>query len=101
MVCKKILRPKILKEKSRGLIGSDGTHGIYLKTRWGIHTFGMTFPIDVVVLNKEWTVVQIKKNLKPNTIFFWNPRYADIIEVPSRIGGNVGIGDTLELYMSS
>jgi len=97
VVCEKVIQANSLKEKNRGLIGSDGAHGIYLKTRWGIHTFGMKFPIDVVVLDTQWIVVQIKKNLKPNTIFFWNPKYAHIVEIPSRIAGNIDLGNKLEL----
>jgi uncharacterized membrane protein (UPF0127 family) len=68
-------------EKVQGLIGKKITP-ISFSTRYGIHTFGMQKPIDVLVLDKHNTVVAMYNQLKPNRIFFWNPRYTRIIELP-------------------
>ncbi len=76
----------LLKEK-------EGTAMLF-KTRFGIHTFFMKYPIDVIVLNKNNKVIQIKKNLKPNKLFLWNPKYSKIIELPNNISG-VNIRDIL------
>lgn len=73
---------KKLKEKVRGLIGKDKPYALIIRTRFGIHTFGLKFPIDVVILNQENIVVKIKKSLKPNNIFLWNPIYERVIELP-------------------
>lgn len=74
---------KNLKEKIQGLIGKDKAQTIMIKTHFGIHTFGLKFPIDVLILNNENKVVSMKENLKPNRIFLWNPIYERVIELPS------------------
>lgn len=67
--------------KSKGLINKSKPNNIYFKTRWGIHTFGLKFPIDVVITNKNNKVVVLKENLKPNHIFIWNPKYRNVFEL--------------------
>jgi hypothetical protein len=54
-----------------------------LKTHFGIHTFGMKYPIDILILDQQNCVVARKENLKPNTIFLWNPRYETVLELPA------------------
>jgi uncharacterized protein len=76
---------KNLKEKVQGLIGRDEPVAIMLKTRFGIHTFGVKFPIDVLILNNSNKVMSVKENLKPNRIFFWNPKYKKVLELPGGI----------------
>lgn len=72
-----------LKEKVQGLIGKDEPFALMLKTHFGIHTFGLKFPIDVLILNNKNIVVSIKKKLKPNRIFLWNPIHEKVIELPN------------------
>lgn len=73
---------KNLKEKIQGLIGKDKPQALLIKTHFGIHTFGLKFPIDVLILNKKNEVVAIKKNLLPKRIFLWNPIYEKALELP-------------------
>jgi len=68
--------------KMVGLIGKQKPEPLLIKTRFGIHTLGLKFPIDVIVLNKKNTVMTLKKSLKPNRFFLWNPIYNTIIELP-------------------
>lgn len=72
---------KDLKETFFGLIGKDKPYSLMLKTHFGIHTFGLKFPIDVLILNNNDKVVRIKKSLKPNRVFLWNPRYQRVLEL--------------------
>lgn len=72
-----------LAETIRGLIGKRNPEALLLKTRFGIHTYGVKFPIDVLILDNENKVTVIKKNLKPNRIFLWNPKYEKVIELPA------------------
>ena len=72
-----------LKEKVIGLIGKEKPVSLLIKTRFGIHTFGLKFPIDILILNNENKVVATRKSLKPNKIFLWNPMYEKVIELPS------------------
>ena len=98
IICENIREAKTLKEKTKGLIGSDGKTSLFFKTRFGIHTFGMDVPIDVVILDNKGKVVKIKKNISPNRTFFWNPIYKKIIEMPSeRKDGKVRKGDILAI----
>lgn len=76
----KILRTLI--EKSVGLIGVKCAYPIFFTTRWGIHTFGVRSPIDVLILDKGNHVVLIRHRLPPNRILFWNPIYNRVIELP-------------------
>lgn len=69
-------------KKIIGLIGQEKIEPLYFQTRWGIHTFGVRKPIDVVILNDKNYVVKIKQNLKPNRIFLWNPSYKNVLELP-------------------
>ena len=78
----KVKKAKNLKEKIIGLLGKKTPEPLLIKTRFGIHTFGLKFPIDVVVLDKENKVVKLKENLKPFRIFLWNPNYNVVLELP-------------------
>jgi uncharacterized protein len=69
-------------ERIKGLIGKKRAEALLLKTHFGIHTFGVKFPIDVLILNNENEVVSMKEDLKPNRIFLWNPIYENVIELP-------------------
>ena len=65
-----------------GLLKKANPRSLLFKTRFGIHTFGLTEAIDVIVLNNDFKVVKLKENLKPNSLFFWNPKYNLVIELP-------------------
>ena len=68
-------------DKAIGLIGAKKARPVLLKTRFGIHTFGVRFPIDVIVLDNDSRVMKISKNLHPDRIFVWNPRYDTVLEL--------------------
>lgn len=69
-------------KKITGLIGKRKPEAILLKTRFGIHTFGLRFPIDILVLDSQNGVVVMKHNLKPNRFFIWPPKFSKVIELP-------------------
>jgi hypothetical protein len=85
--------------KIKGLLGEKTPQTIVLNTRFGIHTFFLQFPIDIVILDKNNNVTALKKELKPNRVFFWNIRFDTVVELP---GGylrrsKTEIGDVFEL----
>lgn len=92
-------RANNLKDKIFGLIGENSLKPLFLQTRFGIHTFGVKFPIDVLILDKEFNVIKIKKNLDPDKLFFWNPLYDNVLELPvgtiSKL--NIGLGDKIHI----
>ncbi|MCL5438762.1 MAG: DUF192 domain-containing protein [Patescibacteria group bacterium] len=96
------LKVKILrsfKEKTIGLLNAKKAIPVFIKTRFGIHTFGLKFSIDVLVLDKNDKVVKISKNLRPDRIFLWNPVFNKIVELPSgEINKNkIKIGDKIRI----
>ncbi len=81
------LKVRILKtymEKIIGLTNSSKAYPVLLKTRFGIHTFGMKFPIDILILDKNNKVVKLFSSLPKNKIFVWNPKYDMVVELPER-----------------
>jgi uncharacterized protein len=89
----------VLKDKIQGLIGKDKPFALMLKTHFGIHTFGLKFPIDVLILNNENKIVSMKENLRPNRIFLWNPKYEKVIELPQGTirKKRIRINDTIDI----
>lgn len=81
-------------KKLVGLMGKEKSEIVIFKTRFGIHTFFLKFPIDLVIVSKNKKVVFIKKSLKPNRIVFWDFRYNTVIELPEgfieKSGINIG-----------
>jgi uncharacterized membrane protein (UPF0127 family) len=87
-----------VKEKSFGLIGKKIIYPVYFTTRWGIHTFGVLFPIDVLILDNTYKVV-LTTQLPPNTIFMWNPIFKHVVELPTGeiSKNNIIKGDVIQL----
>ena len=83
VIAENILIPTSLLDQSLGLLKYKKPRAILFKTRFGIHTIGMKYAIDVLILDKNNKVAAIKKNLKPNKIFLWNPKFQTVIELPS------------------
>jgi len=65
------------------MIGKSEPMALMIKTRFGIHTFGVKFPIDVLILNNENKVASLREGLKPNRMFLWNPMHEKVIELPA------------------
>jgi hypothetical protein len=82
MIAKNVVVPTSLLDQSLGLLKYKTPSTMLLRTHFGIHTLGMYYPIDVLILNKQDYVVAIKENLKPNNIFIWNINYGTVLELP-------------------
>ena len=78
-----VLILKTLMKKAKGLIDINEAKAAFFKTRWGIHTFGMKWPLDCLILDNLGNVKRIKKNLVPNRIFFWLPIWNGVVELPA------------------
>src|SRR5438445_12507474 len=66
----------------RELLPGDG---LLIVPSQGVHTWGMLFPIDVVVLDGEWNVLALRRSLRQFRItrVFW--KAAAVLELPSGI----------------
>ncbi len=88
-------------QKVKGLIGDKHARGILIQTRFGIHTFGLRFPIDIIVLDRDDIVRVVKHSFKPNGIFLWPIRYDIVLELPQGMIKEKGItiGEKLALVL--
>ena len=68
-----------------GLLNPSNSRSLLFKTRFGIHTFFLKEPIDIIVLDNKYKAAKIKKNLKPFRLFFWNLRFQLVIELPKNV----------------
>ncbi len=79
----KVKIARSLAENVRGLLGTKTAHPILLSTRFGIHTFGMSYPIDVLILDSNYEVKFMRENLLPNSMYFWNFIESNVLELPA------------------
>lgn len=82
-----------------GLIDPRHKPPILFTTRFGIHTFFMRVPIDVLLLASNGEVVDMRQSLKPFSFFFYLPIYDTIIELEDGFikKNNIKIGDIINL----
>ncbi len=78
-----VLVLKTLAEKASGLIDVEEPHAAFFKTRFGVHTFGMSRPLDCLILDDLNRVRRIKENLQPNKMFFYPPVWKNVVELPA------------------
>ena len=95
LVSDDVLALETFREKSDGMRAFKEPRPIYFETRCGVHTFGMKYAIDVVILDKKGKIVSLRKNMKPNRFFFWNPRYRRVLELS--VESAIEIGDAVTL----
>ncbi len=82
-----------------GLIAAPKGQSMIFKTRFGIHTFFMKYPLDILILDNNSRVTKLKQSLMPNNIFFWNPKHSTIIELPpgAIIASKTKVGDFIDI----
>jgi uncharacterized protein len=83
-----------------GLLGERNLpagDGLLIVPSQGIHTWGMRFPIDVVVLDGGWNVLALRRRMRAfrMTRIFW--RAAAVLELPPGMLDSTAtaVGDTL------
>lgn len=71
--------------------------GLLIVPSQGVHTWGMLFPIDVVVLDREWNVLALRPHMRAFRVtrIFW--KAAAVLELPSGMLDSTAtsVGDTL------
>lgn len=90
----------------RGLMGmrpvnfSAGS-GLWIVPSHGVHTFAMRFPIDVLYLDEDRTVVHIEHNLKPWRLAPVRWRAASVLELPGATLAPTGtaLGDKIDITL--
>lgn len=86
-----------------GLLGKrrlDAGCGVLIRPSSGVHTFGMLFPIDVVGLDKNFTVLRLWRGLRPFRITSVSLKIHSMLEIaPGQIDQcGIAIGHQLEIF---
>src|SRR5437773_4838911 len=84
-----------------GLLGERDLQpgdGLLIVPSQGVHTLGMQFPIDIAVLDDDWRVIAIRRDIRPfrMTRMFW--KAAAVLELPSGMLESTStlVGDAIE-----
>ena len=90
----------------RGLVGASpgdfgNGWGLWIVPCRGVHTLAMRFPIDVVYLDRNGTVVHIDENLKPWRFALVHMQAASVLELPRQALAATGtvVGDKIEITL--
>ena len=90
----------------RGLVGASpgdfgNGWGLWIVPCRGVHTLAMRFPIDVVYLDRNGTVVHIAENLKPWRFARVHMQAASVLELPRQALAATGtvVGDKIEITL--
>jgi uncharacterized protein len=91
----------------RGLLGlrpDDFRNGcaLWIVPCHGIHTLGMSFPIDVIYLDHALKVIDIQQNMRPWRFAPVRRRASSVLELPCQtvLQTKTNIGDTMEITLS-
>lgn len=95
----KIIIADNFKDKLLGLmLKKNINYGLLLKNCKSIHTFFMLENIDVLLLNKDNKILNIKRNIKPNKVLiFHTQNKTNILELPSNNNIDFKINDIIDL----
>ena len=101
LVCERCEIPKSSFARTRGLLGRSGLEpgsGMLIDAAPSVHMFFMRFPIDVVFLDRDWTVVRVVHALKPWRVAGAR-RAVAALELPAGAAREAGLqeGDVLVL----
>lgn len=77
-----VVRANSFLEKSFGLMFQNSPRPLYFETRFGIHTFFVKTPIDILVLDRKGLVRAMGIHLMPFHLFLWSPKYNRVVELP-------------------
>lgn len=93
VVCERCEIPESAFGRMRGLLGRDGLEpgeGMLIDRAGSVHMFFMRFPIDVVFLSRDRTVVGVKHRLAPWRVAGARRAVASL-ELPAGRASEVGV----------
>ena len=69
------------RERARGLLGKRplrGAEAMIFENARQVHTFGMTYPIDVIFCDCDWKVLHVARSMSRARVtrWVWRARYA-------------------------
>jgi uncharacterized membrane protein (UPF0127 family) len=69
-----------------GLLGRrslEADHGIWILPTNAIHTFGMLFRFDVILIDRSYQVVGLRERIRPFSMTWPNFRARSVLELPA------------------
>ena len=91
----------------RGLLGLTANDfrngsGLWIVPCHGVHTLGMGFPIDVLYLDREMRIVEVRLEVRPWRFTPVLRHAASVLELPCGTVAetNTAVGDTIEITLS-
>jgi uncharacterized protein len=81
------------RERMRGLLGCEhlaDDEALLLVPCRSVHTFGMSFPIDVLFIDRQWRVVAIHRRVPPARMLF-SLRASRTLEMRAGMAGVLSI----------
>jgi uncharacterized membrane protein (UPF0127 family) len=87
--------------RRRGLLGTDSLddgEGLLILPCHQVHTFGMRYPIDIIFVDKSWTVKRITHRMRPGRLSALVPLSRAVLELPAAKAAQTGTqkGDALD-----
>jgi uncharacterized membrane protein (UPF0127 family) len=85
VVCRRCLLADTFFSRLRGLLGRrelQTDEGLLLTPAWSVHTWFMHFPIDVVFLESDLTVLATRESVKPWRLTAWRGARS-VLELPA------------------
>ncbi len=90
-------------QRIKGLLGQSVEEfnkgkGLWILPCEGVHTLGMSFPIDVVYLDKKGRALRLYHNLQPFRVGAISLRAHSVLELPAGVLAqtNTEIGDIID-----
>ena len=76
-------------------------NGLWIVPCRGVHTFAMSFPIDVLYLDAKKFVVHVEEDLKPWRMARISLKTASVLELPAKSLRSSGtrVGDEIEIAL--
>lgn len=90
----------------RGLMATSSSsfqpgQGLWITPCHGVHTFAMRFPIDVIYLGRDKTVVHLEKELRPWRMAAIRVQAASVLELPAGTVDHsaTALGDQVDIFL--
>ncbi len=88
----------------RGLLGTRSSDfrngsGLWIVPSHGVHTLGMGFPIDVVFLDADLTVIDVQGDVRPWRFTPVRTQATSVLELPCRTAAETrtAVGDKIQI----
>jgi uncharacterized membrane protein (UPF0127 family) len=89
-----------VRERMRGLRAHESLalgEALLLTPCKQIHTFGMSFPIDVVFCDRDWRVVLVTRGMPPGRVGRFVRRARHAVELAAGAAADVRVGDHVRI----